>query len=140
MNDVTLGAARETTINVGADWKFGSVLALAFNIFAALPLIHGGSIRIWALAVATVFLITTTVNPRLLHPLNILWFRLGLLLGRVTTPIVMSGLFFLVFTPTAIIMRLSGKDPLRRKFDPKAATYWIQRDKANPMGSMKHQF
>jgi hypothetical protein len=112
-----------------------------FVIIGTLPLLKGGDLRLWALLVAAVFLGLGLFTPGVLRPLNILWFKFGLLLGRIIAPIVISLLFFIAITPTALVMRLLRKDLLSLKFDRKAKSYWINRSKTdNPMGSMKNQF
>jgi hypothetical protein len=80
-------------------------------------------------------------RPRLLAPLNRAWFELGLLLGRIVNPVVLSLLFFLVMTPVALLLRLSGRDPLRLRLDRAAPTYWIERDPPGPPAdSFDHQY
>jgi hypothetical protein len=126
---------------IGSDRSFGVVFAIVFVIIGALPLLKGGDLRLWAFLVAAVFLGLGLFTPRVLRPLNILWFKFGLLLGRIIAPIVISLLFFIAITPTALVMRLLRKDLLSLKFDRKAKSYWINRTKTdNPMGSMKNQF
>ena len=79
--------------------------------------------------------------PRLLAPANRLWMKFGLLLHRVTNPLIMGLLFYLTVTPTALIMRALGKDPLSLRLDPEARTYWIDRDPPGPSAeSMTDQF
>ena len=126
---------------MGSERSFGIVFAIVFTIIGALPLLKGGELRLWALLVAAVFLGLGLLAPGILRPLNILWFKFGLLLGRIIAPIVISLLFFIAVTPTALVMRLLRKDLLSLKFDRKAKSYWINRSKTeNPMGSMKNQF
>ena len=126
---------------VGSERSFGVVFAIVFAIIGTLPLIRGGELRLWSLLIATAFLGLGLIAPGILRPLNILWFKFGLLLGRIIAPIVISLLFFIAVTPTALVMRLLGKDLLSLKFDRNAKTYWISRSKThNPMGSMKNQF
>ena len=126
---------------MGSERSFGVVFAIVFAIIGTLPLIRGGELRHWSLLVAAVFLGLGLLAPGILRPLNILWFKFGLLLGRIIAPIVISLLFFIAVTPTALIMRLLRKDLLSLKFDRKAKSYWINRSKTdNPMGSMKNQF
>lgn len=129
---------------MGSDRNFGLVLGAAFVVVALLPLVHGGAMRPWAFIPAALLAIPAIVYPKILAPLNKLWFQLGLLLGRVVAPIMMFLMYIIVFTPFALVMRLFGKDPLRRKYDPSARTYWIERGegpgKTPPMGSMKNQF
>ena len=128
-------------VKVGSERSFGVVFAIAFTIIAALPLLRGGELRFWSMLVAAVFLVLGFIAPRVLRPLNILWFKFGMLLGRIIAPIVISLLFFIAVTPTALIMRMLRKDILRLKLDRNAKSYWISRSKTeNPMGSMKKQF
>lgn len=125
----------------GSDRSFGFVFTGAFAIIGLLPLISGGEGRLWALAIAAMFLAVTLVRATLLAPLNRLWFRFGLLLNKIVNPIVMGLLFFLTITPIALIMRAFGKDPLRLKPKSGETSYWIIRDPAGPRGgSFKDQF
>jgi len=88
-----------------------------------------------------VFALVALVKPALLSGLNRLWMKLGLLLGKVVSPIALGILFYAVITPIGLIIRLTGKDPLRLKFDPDAESYWIPREPPGPPpGSMNNQF
>ena len=79
--------------------------------------------------------------PGVLRPANRAWMKLGQLIGRITNPIITALLFFLVFTPVALVMRLMKKDPLRLGRSPDAASYWIERQPPGPEpGSMTRQF
>ena len=129
-----------SNIDVGSDRGFGFVFAAVFAVISLWPLTGGGGVRIWAIAIAALFVATALVRPEILRPLNRLWFRFGLLLGHIVSPIVMAVIFFVAVTPTALIMRAFGKDLLRLKFDPDAESYWIRRADDEPMGSMKDQF
>lgn len=126
---------------MGSERGFGLVFAIVFTIIGIIPLLKGGELRLWSLLLAAVFLGLVLIAPGILRPLNILWFKFGLLLGRIIAPIVISLLFFIAITPTALVMRLMRKDLLSLKFDRQAKSYWINRSKTeNPMGSMKNQF
>lgn len=92
----------------------------------------GAVLAPWALAVAAIFLTVSFIAPRLLRPLNRLWMRFGALLHRIVSPVVLGVIFFVVVTPVALVMRLKGRDALRRRFDPDASTYWIARDPPGP--------
>jgi hypothetical protein len=118
----------ETDVQVGSERSFGIVFAIVFAIVGAVPLWSGAPVRIWALVVAALFLVAAFVTPKLLRPLNLVWYRFGLLLHAVVNPLVMGMLFFLTVTPIALIMRWLGKDPLHRQFDAAARSYWIERD------------
>jgi hypothetical protein len=128
-------------IQSSTDRSFGFVFAAVFLIIALYPLLHAAGIRIWAIAVSGVFLLLAALVPQVLAPANRLWTKFGLLLHHIVSPIALGILFFLVVTPTALLMRLFGKDPLRLRFDPAADSYWIKRDPPGPAAdSLKNQF
>jgi hypothetical protein len=106
-----------------------------------LPLVRGGRIRTWPLAVAAVFLVPSLLHPGLLAPLNRVWTRIGLLLHRVVSPVVIGVLFFTTITPMGLVMRWLGHDPLRLGFDADARSYWIERRPPGPAPeTMSNQF
>lgn len=128
-------------VKTGSDRSFGIVFGIVFALIGLLPMLHSGAPRWWALAVAATFLGIALSIPRWLAPLNRLWMRFGLLLSRVTTPILMALVFFSTVTPIAVTMRLLGKDPLRLRRDPESNSYWIARSPSGPArGTMKNQF
>ncbi len=134
-------SAAVTEVKIGSDRAFGCVFAAVSAIVGLFPSIHGGAIRWWALGVGAAFLIAALTRPAVLHPLNRLWFRFGMLLHRIVTPAVMGLLFFTTVTPVGLLMRTTGKDPMRLKRDAAAATYWIVRQPPGPSPeSMKRQF
>ena len=106
-------------------------------IISLFPLINDENLRIWSLIVSTVFLFLGLIKSKILTPLNKIWFKFGLILGKIVSPIIMGVIFFLVVTPTALIMRLVGKDLLNLKFN-KHKSYWIE--KTGPKSNMKNQF
>lgn len=128
-------------VELGSNRNFGLVFAGVFTILAFWPLIrHGEAIRWWALAPAAVFLGLALYADHLLAPLNKLWFRFGLLLHSVVSPLVMGGLFYGAVTPVALVLRAMGKDILRLKQDD-AKSYWIERTPPGPAkNSMGQQF
>ena len=133
--------AHDETSVIGSDRGFGIVFAVVFTAIGLFPLLRGASPRGWSLAVAGGFLAVALVKPTWLAALNTLWFRFGLLLQRVAHPIVLAVIYFAVVTPTGLVMRALGKDPLRLRFDPDATSYWILRDPPGPEPeSMKQQF
>jgi len=132
---------REPEAEGSSDRSFG----LVFTAFAALvalwPLIHKRPFRPWALYVSAAFLLVSLALPAVLHPLNILWTKFGRLLAKITNPIITGIMFFGIFTPAALVLRLLGKDLLRLKYDRNATTYWIPRDPAGLASeSMRNQF
>lgn len=116
-----------TDVSGGSDRQFGLVFAGVFAIAALWPLQSGAPMRWPVLVLAAFFLASALARPSILHPLNRLWMRFGMLLGRIVNPIVTALLFFTVFTPAGLLARALGKDPLRLKWAPEATTYWIPR-------------
>tara|TARA_B100001540_G_C15359707_1_gene440684 strand:- start:102 stop:518 length:417 start_codon:yes stop_codon:yes gene_type:complete len=128
-------------VQVGSEKSFGVVFAVVFAIIALWPLVHGLQVRWWALIIAVAFLAAGYFAQPLLKPLNLLWFKFGLLLYKVVNPVVMGLLYYTTIVPTGLAMRLCGKDPLNRAFDQEAKSYWIERDPPGPdPESMKNQF
>ncbi|MDQ2089959.1 SxtJ family membrane protein [Marimonas arenosa] len=127
-------------IQVGSDRSFGIVFAVVFAIIGLYPLFYG-SVRWWALAVASVFLALAIFSPSVLHPLNMAWFRFGMLLNKIVSPIVMGVLFLVAIVPFGLFFRLRKRDPLRKKLDPDASSYWIPVDEEiRAQSSMRNQF
>ena len=125
-------------IKISSNRSFGLVFFAFFLIISLWPLINDAEIRIWSLIISIIFLLLGLFNSKILTPLNKLWFKFGIILGKFVSPIVMGIVFFLVVTPTGIIMRLSGKNLLGLKKDIKKDTYWIKKN--NYLSSMKNQF
>lgn len=127
----------------GSDRSFGAVFVAVFAVIGLWPVVSGGSPRLWALLVALAFLIPTLVAPRVLHPLNIVWFRFGMLLHAVVNPAVMGLIFVLAVVPTALVMRLRGKDVLDidSRERGRRESYWILRaQRTIDPDSMRNQF
>ena len=125
----------------GSPRGFGIVFAAVFAVIGLWPLMDGEGVRVWALAAAAVFLVLALMRPSLLAPLNRIWLGLGAVLHRIVNPLVMGLMFFAVITPTALLLRLMGKDLLRLRFPPGAKSYWIPRQPPGPEPqSMRNQF
>jgi hypothetical protein len=124
-------------IKISSNRSFGIVFFIVFLLIALYPLLKGNDLRIWSLLISFIFLALGLINSKILTPLNKLWFKFGLLLGRFISPLIMGIIFFVVVTPIAIIMRLLKKDLLNLKYNKKE-TYWI--DKSGPKSKMKNQF
>jgi hypothetical protein len=123
---------RTAPVRSSSDRSFGYVFAAVFTAVALWPFVHGNAVRWWSLAIAAAFLVAALAAPALLAPLNRVWTKFGLLLHKVTNPVIMGVVFYGAVTPTALIMRALGKDPLRRKIDRAAVSYWIQREPPGP--------
>ena len=125
------------SIKGSSNRSFGIVFFIFFLIIAVYPMFFGQEIRIWSLIISLVFLILGLAKSRILTPLNLLWFKFGMLLGRIVSPVVMGLVFFLVVTPTGLIMRALKKDLLNLK-KKNSNTYWIKKDQVKT--DMKNQF
>ena len=124
-------------IKIGSNRSFGIVFFVVFLIIALYPLTYGGEIRIWSLIISIIFLLLGLLNSQILTPLNQIWFKFGIFLGKIISPLVMGIIFFLVVTPTGIIMRILKKDLLNLKYSDDKS-YWIK--KKGPKSKMKDQF
>ena len=124
-------------IKVSSNRSFGIVFFVVFLIVALWPLKNNLDIRIWSLIISFIFLILGIFNSKLLSPLNKIWFKFGILLGKIISPIVMGIIFFTVVTPTAIILKIFKKDLLSLKKN-KSNSYW--KKKKDYKTSMKNQF
>jgi heme/copper-type cytochrome/quinol oxidase subunit 4 len=128
-------------VKSASDRSFGFVFAAVFALIAFWPIAAGGGPHLSALALAIIFFAAALVYPRLLHQLNHLWFRIGLLLHHVVTPVVMGLIFFFGILPTALIMGMRRRDPLRIDARKRSETNWIIRAPPGPApDSMKHLF
>tara|TARA_B100000686_G_C16768304_1_gene963316 strand:- start:2128 stop:2511 length:384 start_codon:yes stop_codon:yes gene_type:complete len=124
-------------IKISSNRSFGIVFFIVFFIVSIYPLFKNGDLRVWSLVISIIFLALGLINSKFLTPLNKLWFRFGLLLGSIVSPLVMGLIFFLVVTPTSIFMRILRKDILNLKKNDKN-TYWIE--KSGPKSKMRNQF
>ena len=127
----------QTKIKLPTNRNFGMVFSIVFLLISLWPLLSQNEIRIWSLAISGIFFILGIFNSKLLLPLNKIWFKFGMFLGNFIAPIVMGLVFFLVVTPTGLIMRLLGKDLLNLKKNNKNS-YWIEKDNSN--SNLKNQF
>tara|TARA_S200000501_G_C20717080_1_gene696723 strand:- start:557 stop:943 length:387 start_codon:yes stop_codon:yes gene_type:complete len=124
-------------IKISTNKNFGLVFFFVFLIISLYPLINDGSIRRWSLIICIIFLILGLLNSKYLTPLNKLWFKFGILLGKIISPIIMGVIFFFVVTPTGFLMKLFKKDLLNLKYNNNKS-YWIE--KKEPKSKMKNQF
>ena len=124
-------------IKIGSNRSFGIVFFVVFLIIATYPLINDGELRLWSLFISIVFLFLGLVNSKILNPFNKLWFKFGIFLGKIISPLIMGIIFFLVVTPIGLLMRLLNKDLLNLKFNNNSS-YWIE--KTEPKSKMKNQF
>ena len=123
-------------IKVASNKSFGIVFFVFFLAVALYPLINNEELRVWSLILSLIFLVLGLVNSSILTPLNLIWFKFGMLLGRIISPIIMAMVFFCVVTPTGLIMKLFRKDLLNLKKKNKKS-YWIERKSRS---EMRNQF
>ena len=128
---------KNNNIKIGTNKSFGLVFFVFFFIVSIFPLLNDGNIRFWSLIISIIFLILGILNSKILTPLNQVWFKFGILLGRFVSPVVMGVVFFVVVTPTSVIMKVLQKNLLNLKKGNKK-TYWIERSKIK--SKMKNQF
>ena len=124
-------------VKISSNRSFGVVFFVVFLLIALYPVINHEEIRVWSLIVSLIFLVLGLLNSKILNPLNQIWFKFGILLGRIISPFIMAIIFFFVVTPIGLIMRTLGKDILNLRYNTKK-TYWIE--KTGPKSKMKNQF
>lgn len=121
----------------GSNRNFGLVFFIVFLIVATYPLLNDQNMRIWSAVLSLLFLILGLINSKILSPLNKIWFKFGIYLGKIISPLIMCIIFFFIVTPIALLMRLLKKDLLNLKFN-KSKSYWI--NKNDHKSEMKNQF
>ena len=124
-------------IKVGSNRSFGLVFFVVFIIITFYPLLGSENVRLWSLIISLIFLILGLMNSKILTPLNKLWFKFGILLGRIISPLIMGIIFFFVVTPIGLLMKIFKKDLLNLKYE-KDISYLIE--KKEPKSKMKNQF
>ena len=124
-------------VKISSNRSFGLVFFIVFLLIAFYPLINQEEIRIWSVLISLLFLILGIINSKILTPLNKVWFKFGIFLGKIISPIIMGTIFFFVVTPIAFLMRILKKDLLNLKYN-KNSSYWIE--KTDPKSTMKNQF
>ena len=124
-------------VKISSNRSFGIVFFIVFLIIALYPLTHNEEIRVWSVITSLIFLFLGLFNSRILTPLNKLWFKFGIFLGKIISPVIIGIIFFLIVTPIGLIMRLLGKDLINLKYNNNKS-YWIEKN--DPKSKMKNQF
>jgi hypothetical protein len=123
------------------DRRFGLTFAAIFAVIGTWFTWRANQVGVPLLGVALAFAVIALVAARLLHPLNVAWMRLGILLNKVVSPVVLGAIFFLVFTPVSLLFRIIGRDALKRTYEPELTSYWVERTPPGPDGkSLPRQF
>ena len=129
---------KKVSVKIPSNRSFGFLFFIVFLVISLWPLKSQGDLRLWAFILSLIFLVLGVLNSKFLTPLNKLWYKFGILLGTIVSPIVMGVVFFIVVTPIGLIMRFLGKDLLRLNKNKLVSTYWVNREKQNT--TMKKQF
>jgi len=137
-------ASNINTIKLPKDKIFG--LFIAFSCIFLYT--YGYFFKDWSIkqlsflaAVTVFFAFTSFAAPKILRPLNWLWYQIGTMLGKVVSPVVLGIIFFCILTPVSLLTRMFGRDALRLKKVVSSNTHWINRDPPGPEPeSFKNQF
>ena len=127
----------KTEIKIGSNRNFGLVFFIVFLIISFWPILSGQNLRVWSLIISFTFLLLGVLDSKILSPLNKIWFKFGIFLGRIVSPVVMGVIFFFVVTPTGLLMRYIKKDIIGLKYNNNK-TYWIEKKELK--STMKNQF
>ena len=126
-------------IKINSNKSFGLVFFVIFLIVSLYPLLNQESIRVWSLIISFIFLFLGILNSILLSPLNYIWFKFGLFLGKFISPLVMGIVYFIVVFPTFLLIKLFKKNYLNLKYDNSKESYWITNE-SDEDKNMKNQF
>ena len=115
----------------------GLILACLFGLL--LPWLKHYSFPYWPWLVAVVLILVAVVAPRMLQPVYCTWMRFGEMMNRVTTPVIMGIVYFLIITPMAFVMRARGRNLLGLDYDQTLDTYRVK-SRIRTKESMKRPF
>jgi hypothetical protein len=125
-------------VKAGSVKSFGIVFFFVFIIIALYPLLNNHEIRVWSLIIGFIFLILGLINSPLLKPLNLIWFKFGLFLGKFIAPIIMGIVYFMVVFPTFLLLKMFKRNYLNIKYERNKSSYWINVE--NKQTTMRDQF
>lgn len=132
---------RNDAVGGSSNRTFGLTFGAVFLVLGLYPWVFGGHLRLWSFAVSSGFVLLSLLMPGVLGPFNKVWTGLGLALHKITSPILLGVIFFLVITPLGLLMRLLHKDILKLKMDRAAASYWVDRLPPGPKAdTLENQF
>lgn len=129
---------RQSALKLGKDKNFGFVFSFVFFTLFAVHYFREGQIKSIPLALSILFLAVSLALPQLLRPLNKLWAQFGLLMQKIISPLILAFLYFFIFTPIGLVLRVLKKDVLNLRQSADEKTYWIESDKRAL--NMKEQF
>lgn len=132
---------RDEVIEPGSDRSFGLIVGGILSAIGLYQYFTGSMLYLWFLIPGVLLVLAGLAIPAVLHPLNVGWMKLGLLLGRIVTPIVMLLVYLISIVPIGLLLRASGKDLLSLKQGHDQQTYWVERTPPGPPPeSLKDQF
>jgi len=127
--------------NRSSNKAFGIVMSCFFAALWVFSYLSNVEPNWYFFGISVAFVSSAFLLPKLLTPLNFIWFKFGVLLSKITTPVIMAAVFFLLVTPIAIVKRLKGQNALKLFYEAEKETYWILRKNAKgKSGDMERQF
>lgn len=114
------------------------IWSFIFLLISVYPLFIGQNVRVWSVVISIIFILVAFIRPTLFKGFYRVWIRIGDFIGNIISKSVLFILFFGLFTPISVILKLFGKDLLRKKINKNKSTYWIERE-IQPQ-PMKNQF
>jgi len=125
-------------IKISSNKSFAVVFSLVFLIVGLFPLINNEGLRYWSLFLSLVLLILGFRNSIILTPLNFIWFKFGILLGKIFSPVVMGLVYFLVVYPTNLLLKFFKNNHMGVKYNKDMVSYWVNVE--NNKSNMRDQF
>ena len=117
---------------------FALIWAGIFIIIGLYPIINSEDVRTWSLVIGMMFIVVSIFQPNILTVFYHIWIKVGEFIGGIISKIAMFILYFGLFTPISFVLKILGKDLLKKKIDKQGSSYWIDRE-MQPQ-SMKNQF
>jgi hypothetical protein len=120
--------------------QFGLIVGGVFSVIGLWPMVfRDDSPRLWAIIIGSLLIVLGAVVPRSLKQIHFVWMKVGHVLGWINTRIILGVIYYALFTPMGLIMRLMGKDSMHRVFRQDATTYRVVRS-PRPRHHMRNQF
>lgn len=129
-----------TVRKAGPNRSFGFILAAVCGLLTILAYRAGLGTKFFWGGLALLFLLIALAVPRVLSPIRRGWLKVGYWLGLIVNPLILGAIFATVFVPVGSLMQLFGRDPMARRYDPAASSYWINRAAKRPTDSLREQF
>ena len=110
--------------------KFGLVIAIALGVIGSFVYVKFGNFDVvgWLWGIGLLFLILGFILPSVLRPVYRIWMLLAYFIGGIVSRVILTVLFYVVLTPTGLVLRLFGKDVLDQRFEKDRESYWIKKD------------